>query len=134
MIQEEETMKLIFQILSIGGFLISLYALYVRNRLLKAPTYSPICDIRANISCSKALGSQYSKTLGVPNPLAGLLFYTLLFVLSFSYMFLVIYPVLVSVLFSLYLAYISYIKQKNFCLVCTLTYVINIALLVIALL
>jgi uncharacterized membrane protein len=126
-------MKLYFQILTSFGFLISLYALYVRHKVLKAPTYSPICDIRANISCSKALGSQYSTTMGVPNALAGLLFYALVFVLSFSYMHLVIYPVLASVLFSLYLAYISYIKQKNFCLVCTLTYVVNIAILVIAL-
>jgi uncharacterized membrane protein len=126
-------MILVFQIITICGFLISLYALYVRHKVLKAPTYSPICDIRANISCSKALGSQYSKTMGVPNALAGLLFYTLVFIMSFSYMHLAIYPVLASVLFSLYLAYISYIKQKNFCLVCTLTYLVNIALLVIAL-
>ena len=125
-------MILVFQVITVCGFLISLYALYVRQKVLKAPTYSPICDIRANISCSKALGSRYSKTMGIPNPLAGLLFYALVFVLSFAYMHLVIYPVLASVLFSLYLAYISYIKQKNFCLVCTLTYVVNIALLVIA--
>lgn len=125
-------MKLYFQIIAVCGFLISLYALYVRHQVLKTPTYSPICDIRANISCSKALGSQYSKTLGVPNPLAGLLFYALVFVLSFSYLHLAIYPVLASVLFSLYLAYISYIKQKNFCLVCTFTYLVNIALLVLA--
>jgi uncharacterized membrane protein len=126
-------MILVFQIITVCGFLISLYALYVRHKVLKAPTYSPICDIRANISCSKALGSEYSKTMGVPNALAGLLFYALVFVLSFSYMHLVIYPVLASVLFSLYLAYISYIKQKNFCLVCTLTYLVNITMLVIAL-
>jgi uncharacterized membrane protein len=125
-------MILIFQIITTCGFLISLYALYVRHKLLKAPTYSPICDIRANISCSKAMGSQYSKTMGIPNALAGLLFYALVFVLSFSFIHLVVYPVLASVLFSLYLAYISYIKQKNFCLVCTLTYVVNIALLVLA--
>ena len=126
-------MKIYFQLLSIGGFLISAYALYVRDKLLKTPSYTPICDIRARISCSKALGSQYSKTLGIPNPLAGILFYLLLLVLSFSYMHLVIYPAAAAVLFSLYLAYISYIKQKNFCLVCTLTYLVNIALLVLAL-
>jgi uncharacterized membrane protein len=126
-------MTLVFQVITVCGFLISLYALYVRHKVLKAPTYSPICDIRANISCSKALGSRYSKTMGVPNALAGLLFYALVFVLSFSYMHLVIYPVLASVVFSLYLAYISYIKQKNFCLVCTLTYLVNIALLAIVL-
>lgn len=127
-------MILVFRIITVCGFLISAYALYVRHKVLKAPDYSPICDIRARISCSKALGSRYSKTMGVPNPLAGLLFYALVFVLSFSYLYLVVYPVLASVLFSVYLAYISYFKQKNFCLVCTFTYLVNIALLVIALL
>jgi uncharacterized membrane protein len=127
-------MILVFQAITICGFLISVYALLVRDKILKTPDYSPICDIRANISCSKALGSRYSKTLGIPNPVAGILFYALVFILSFFYISLVIYPVLVSVLFSLYLGYISYFKQKNFCLVCTLTYIINIALLVITLL
>ena len=127
-------MKFCFQLLSVGGFLISAYALYVRDKVLKPPSYSPICDISARISCSKALGSRYSRTLGIPNPLAGLLFYTLLFVLSFSNMHLAIYPAAAAALFSLYLAYISYIKQKNFCLVCTLTYLVNIALLMLAIL
>jgi uncharacterized membrane protein len=127
-------MKLYFQLLSIVGILISAYALYVRNKLLKTPSYTPICDIRARISCSKALGSHYSKTLGIPNPLAGLMFYALLLVLSFSYMDLALYPAAAAVLFSLYLAYISYFIQKNFCLVCTFTYLVNIALLVLALL
>jgi len=126
-------MKLIFQILSICGFLISIYALMVKYNIKKKPAYSPICDIRDNISCSKALGSRYSQTFGVQNPLAGMVFYTIVFLLSFSYAYLIIYPAAGAVLFSLYLAYISYFKQKNFCLVCTLTYLINIGLLLTAL-
>jgi len=125
-------MKIYFQILCAGGFLISLYALVVRHKLIKNTSYAPLCDIRENISCSRALGSRYSKTFGIPNPLAGLLFYAFLFLLSFSYMHLTLYPAAAAVLFSLYLAYISYIKQKNFCLVCTFTYLVNIALLVIS--
>jgi uncharacterized membrane protein len=125
-------MKLYFQMISGCGFLISLYALIVRHKVLQSASYSPLCDIRANISCSKALGSRYGKTLGIPNPLAGLFFYAFLFLLSFGYMHLTLYPAAAAVLFSLYLAYISYIKQKNFCLVCTFTYLVNIALLIIA--
>lgn len=126
-------MTLYFQILSGCGFVVSLYALAVRHKVLRAPSYSPICDIRENISCSKAFGSKYSQTFGIPNPLAGMLFYLVIFGLSFSYKHLVVYPAAGSVLFSLYLAYISYIKQKNFCLVCTFTYLLNIAILIIAL-
>jgi uncharacterized membrane protein len=121
-----------FQILAALGFLVSAYALYVMLKLDKSPSYSPKCDIRPNVSCSKALGSKYSKTLGIPNPVGGIAFYLFLFLLSFSsYMHLVIYPVGASVLGSTYLAYISYYKQNNFCPVCSVIYLINIALLVI---
>jgi uncharacterized membrane protein len=126
-------MKIYFQVLTVCGFLISLYALNVRRKLGRSPSYLPLCDIRDHISCSRALGSRYSKTLGIPNPLAGLVFYAFLFVGSFSYMHLAVYPVSAAVLFSIYLAYISYFRQKNFCLVCTLTYLVNIALLAVLL-
>jgi vitamin-K-epoxide reductase (warfarin-sensitive) len=125
-------MKLYIQVLCAAGMLISAYAFYVRDKVIKTTSYKPICDISARISCSRALGSRYSKTLGIPNPLAGFIFYVLLLALSFSEIHLIPYPAGISVLFSLYLAYISYIKQKNFCLVCTLTYLLNIALLVLS--
>jgi uncharacterized membrane protein len=125
-------MKIYFQIVTVCGFLISLYALIVRHKMHQSESYSPLCDIHFNISCSKALGSRYSKTLGIPNPLAGLFFYTFLFLLSFWFIHLTLFPAAAAVLFSFYLAYISYIKQKNFCLLCTLTYLVNITLLIIA--
>lgn len=124
-------MKLCFQLLTLCGFLVSGYALHVKGKIAKNNSYSPICDIRANISCSKALGSRYSSTLGVPNPLAGLLFYFSIFLFSFSNMRILLFPLLGAVLFSLYLAYVSYFRQKNFCLVCTFIYLVNLALLVV---
>ena len=123
-----------FQLLAVLGFLVSAYALYVMLKLDKSLAYSPKCDIRANISCSKALGSKYSKTLGIPNPFGGMVFYLFLFLLSFtSYMYLAVYFVGAAVLGSLYLAYISYCKQKNFCPVCTVIYLVNIVLMILVL-
>ena len=127
-------MKLYFQLLAISGFLVSAYALYVKVKISKDNSYSPLCDIRSKISCSKALGSRYSVTLGIPNPLGGLFFYLLLFAVSFLNMKILFYPLLGAVLFSIYLAYISYFRQKNFCLVCNFIYLVNLALLAVTLL
>jgi vitamin-K-epoxide reductase (warfarin-sensitive) len=123
-------MQLIFQILAAAGFLVSLYALYVRQKLLHSDSYSPACDISDRVSCSKALGSRYGTTVGIPNPLAGLVFYCSTCLLAFSDFFLpyLFFLVLPAVLFSIYLAYISYFRQKNFCLVCSFIYLVNLAM------
>jgi vitamin-K-epoxide reductase (warfarin-sensitive) len=117
------------QIVSVLGFLVSLYALYVKIKMKRDRDYRPVCDIRDNISCTRALGSRYGSTLGLPNPLYGLLFYPFVFILSFTQPQWLIYPAAAAVLFSLYLAFISYVIQRNFCLVCTAIYLINLALL-----
>jgi uncharacterized membrane protein len=125
--------QLSFQLFTVLGFLVSAYALFVMLKLSKSPSYSPRCDIRSNISCSRALGSKYSRTMGIPNPLGGMIFYLFLFLLSFSpYLHFAVYFAGAAVLGSFYLAYISYFIQKNFCPVCTAIYLINIALLIIS--
>lgn len=126
--------KIAFQLTAAVGFLASLYAFNVRRKVLKSDSYSPVCDISDRISCSKAFGSDYSKTLGVPNPLAGLLYYSAMallpfFEMSLQYLF---YLTLPPVVFSVYLAYISYVRQKNFCLVCSFIYLVNLALALLA--
>jgi vitamin-K-epoxide reductase (warfarin-sensitive) len=123
-----------FQLLCAAGFLASAYALYVRYKVLKSPGYSPACDINDRISCSKAFGSTYSKTMGIPNPLGGLFYYAGLLVFSFSRTFTayLFYLTLPALGFSLYLAYISYFRQKNFCLVCSFIYLANLALTALA--
>ncbi|MCP5049955.1 MAG: hypothetical protein GY940_22500 [bacterium] len=64
-------MILYFQLLAVLGFLVSVYSLYVRHKVIHSDSYSPICDISDRVSCSKAFGSRYSKTMGIPNALAG---------------------------------------------------------------
>jgi len=115
-------------IVSIIGFLLSLYAVYIEHR---AKPGKAICDINEHISCTKAFQSEYGKTFGVSNAIGGLLFYVLVFVLALlNYNEYVFYLAVLSVLGSIYLGYISYAKLKNFCLVCSAIYVVNILLLV----
>ncbi len=126
--------ELLFQFFAGAGFLVSVYALYIKHRLVKSPDYSPICDISTHISCSKALGSSYSRTMGVPNPVGGLFYYFTSAILANipmarPYLF---YLTLPAVFFSIYLAYISYFRQRNFCLICSFIYLVNLILAVLA--
>ena len=115
--------------LALVGLVLSIYALRVKRKIQSAGDYRPICDIRDNISCTKALGSRYSATAGVWNPLLGILYYIGILVLTFFQPRLILFPATAAVLFSLYLAFISYVVQRNFCLVCSATYLVNIGIL-----
>ncbi|HLD02323.1 MAG TPA: vitamin K epoxide reductase family protein, partial [Candidatus Nanoarchaeia archaeon] len=64
---------------------------------------------------------------GLPNPIYGLAFYVIIFAATMYFQKeLILYLSAIAVVASLYLAYISYFKQKNFCLVCSSIYLINI--------
>ncbi len=124
-------MVAVLTILSVIGFFISLYAFYVYKRASTHKNYKPLCDIRSNISCTKAFLSKEGRKLFLHNSLFGLIFYLLVFVLADVNKIKYIIPLaVIAVAGSLYLAYISYIKQHNFCLVCTSIYLINILILV----
>src|SRR3989344_5015008 len=101
-------------ILPILGLVLSLYAIYVKYKL-NSPSYRPWCDINNHISCSKAFKSGYGSIAGIPNPYVGVIFYLFILIMP-EYAF---FPAAIAITFSLYLAYISYVKQKNFCVVCT---------------
>lgn len=120
--------------LSLAGLVLSIYAARVKRNLRASAQYHPVCDIRANISCTKALGSRYSTTMGVQNPVLGILYYITILALTFYKPGLILFPATAAVLFSLYLAFISYVVQRNFCLVCSATYLVNIAILTAAVL
>ncbi|AJF61727.1 TPA: hypothetical protein HA239_01460 [Candidatus Woesearchaeota archaeon] len=115
--------------LSLLGLLLSVYALYVKERS-KDKKYRPLCDISRNISCTKAFSSRYYNRFLVPNPVIGGIYYTAIIALSFTYPWFVFYASIPALLFSVYLAYVSYAKQKNFCLVCSSIYLINILLFI----
>ncbi len=115
-------------ILCFTGLLLSLYALYIDK---KRPE-TPLCDISRNISCSKAINSKYGKLLGFPNSIMGLIFYPS-FMLSAHLQVTQILQLIGALGFiaTVVLAYFSYIKMKNFCLICTATYIINVILFLI---
>ncbi len=124
---------LTIQILAVLGFAASWYASAVERKAQRFSDYKAICDIRESMSCTKAFTSSYGKLFGVSNALGGLFFYTLLFILTlFGLPDHIFYLSLLSFWGTLYLIYISYVKMKNFCVVCTFIYIINILLLIFA--
>ncbi len=117
-------------ILSVLGFLASMYALHVEKRKEESTSYNPACDINNSVSCSKAFKSKYGHMLGLSNSVYGILFYLGLIVLDILKLQGIIYLAAISaVVGSVALAYISYVKQRNFCVICTSIYVINILIL-----
>ncbi len=119
------------RILIILGLLISLYALAVEYRLKRNKKYKAICEFNKKVSCSKAIKSKYSHLAGISNSAGGILFYSCLFILAaLNLNILVFYLAVIGFLGSLYLAYLSLIKLKTFCLICNSIYIINILLLI----
>lgn len=118
--------------LSLIGIVLSSYSFYVSRRLQKSH-YKPLCDISESISCSKAFSSRYGRTFLFHNSVFGVVFYLVAFILSWQNDFVgIFYLSIPAVLFSLYLAFVSYVRMKNFCFVCTATYLINILILVLS--
>lgn len=119
------------QIISIIGFLLSAYSLYVEIKSSKSKSYKAVCDINEKVSCTKVFSSQYGKILGLSNSFYGILLYILIFILNiYEYANLIFYLAILSVLGSVYLAYVMYFKIKSYCLVCNAIYAVNILLLV----
>lgn len=113
----------LIQILAIAGFMLSLYEIYVYYRLAFS-TYKPICDISKHISCSKAALSSYGNLIGIPNGYLGLIFFTVVF--FFYSLPLIDYILAIALLYCVVMAYISYVIQKNVCLICTGIYIVII--------
>tara|TARA_Y100000034_G_scaffold124492_1_gene172729 strand:- start:3140 stop:3532 length:393 start_codon:yes stop_codon:yes gene_type:complete len=121
------------QILAVVGLLLSIYSLYIEKKLKVQTSYSPVCDISKEVSCSAAFTSEYSKTFGITNSILGIGFYVLVLLLSVtSYASFILYLAIAGILASIRLAYISYFKLKNFCVVCTGIYIISLLLLILS--
>ena len=120
-------------IISIIGILLSTYAYYIEKKSSKNKNYKAICDISEKASCSKTLSSKYGKLMGISNSIFGILFYLIIILLFYLNKELIFYLAILSILGSIYLAYLQYFKLKNFCLVCNLIYVVNILLLIFSL-
>lgn len=121
--------KIIIILISIIGILLSVYAYYVEIKS-KEKNYHAGCDISNKISCTKIFNSRYGKLVGVSNSLLGIIFYFVVIVLFYIRFELIFYMTLLSVLGSLYLAYLQFFRIKSFCLVCSSVYILNILLLI----
>jgi vitamin-K-epoxide reductase (warfarin-sensitive) len=111
--------------LSIFGLLLSSYASYVIYRSNNSK-YKPLCDITEKISCTKAFSSKHGKLAILPNPWYGIAYYSVILSLVLLQQQKIIFILSIFMMvITLYLAYISYYKQRNFCIVCTGIYLVN---------
>jgi vitamin-K-epoxide reductase (warfarin-sensitive) len=119
--------------LAVLGFCISLYGFFIEQKLKTNPDYKPLCDISEKASCTKPIASPMGKIFWVSNTIMGMLFYASIIVLAYMRLYqLIVLLSSIACLVSLYLAYILFFHIKTVCLICTLTYLINAALLVIS--
>jgi uncharacterized membrane protein len=113
------------------GFFLSIYAFSVMKKVRRDQSYTPFCDISSSVSCSRAFASRYGVTLGIPNPLAGIFYYSLVAAVSGLKPGWLLFLVIPALAVTVYLAVISYVVQRNFCLVCSAVYVVNLVLAII---
>lgn len=128
------------------GLLLSVYSLFVEMQAHADKNYKAMCDISERVSCTKVFLSDFGRGFGLvapvlgkdsplnlPNPVFGVVFYSLVILISLikhNKGGLRVLTTLagMSCLMSLYLASILY-RMKDTCLVCISTYMVNFGLL-----
>lgn len=114
------------------GLVLSMYAVQVEHRATTRRHYKAVCDLNARVSCSKAFTSRYGHHFGISNAHLGILFYiAALVLLLVGKIQIVAWLALFAAIGSIYLAYMLYVKLKDFCLVCTAIYLVNFALAIL---
>ena len=120
----------IIQIIALIGFLLSIYAVHVEKKMQKSKRYKAVCDFNNNVSCTKAFASKYGHMMGISNSMMGIACYLIIYILAaYSYTNIMFYLAALSMLGTIGLAYLSFVKMKNFCMVCNGIYLVNILLL-----
>lgn len=126
-------------LLAILGFVISFLIWYTKINNKKL-----VCVIGKD--CNKVINSKYSKTFGINNEILGMLYYSLLIIISililkspfFSTINIVNLGRIIiagfSALFSVYLTYVQIFKLKEYCEYCWAVNVINIIIFLVILL
>lgn len=135
-------------VLSLTGIGLSAYSFYIETKFRQDENYVPMCDIDEKINCSAVFSSPYAQGFGVvgeylgdekhpanqPNCVYGLVFYTLMFLLSLvNWRFFATLQILLSLgacAVSGYLGYLLYFVIEKLCIVCVATYAVNFLLLV----
>jgi uncharacterized membrane protein/protein-disulfide isomerase len=128
-----------FVALIIGGIADSTYLAYSHYRVNTDIFYSSFCAVNQSLNCDTVSQSPYAVFLNVPVPLWGVLGYLMLIVLmplalsqNAKQERLWALYILISASFcgiSLWLAYISSVKIRSYCLMCIVSYTINMLLL-----
>ena len=129
----------IFILLVISGIVDAAYLAYSHYRVHTDIYYSSFCAINQALNCDTVSQSPYAVFLHVPVSLWGLIGYVLLALLTIGALSrnarqerLWSLIVLVCAIFcglSLWLAYISSVKIHSYCLMCIVSYAINLLLL-----
>ena len=132
--------------LGLFGLFLSVYSLFVEMQAHADKNYKAMCDISERVSCTKVFLSDFGHGFGLvapilgkdsplnlPNPVFGVVFYSLVVLISLvkqskGGLKLLTLLAATSCVMSLYLASILY-KMRDTCLVCISTYMVNFGLL-----
>lgn len=116
------------------GLLLSVWALLIHTQYRRSMRYTPWCDFSEQISCSRAFTSKYSRTLRIHNSWFGIIAYPIVAWLAISGRSLeLLLAGVLLLLASASLAYISFVKMRNYCVVCIGVYIVNIWIFLLAL-
>nr|XP_056721324.1 vitamin K epoxide reductase complex subunit 1-like protein 1 [Euleptes europaea] len=132
----------------LAGIALSLYACHLEREKGRDLHYRSLCDLSERVRCSAAIASRWGRGFGLlgsifgkdsainqPNSVFGLVFYVLQMLLGMTASavaaLVLMMSSIVSVIGSLYLAYILYFVLKEFCIICVVTYLLNFILFII---
>lgn len=127
---------LLIQILSMIGFGISLYFLFTYHGLAKPSNKLIPINICSKNTCHSILQTRFSKVFKIQNFYLGMVYYYIIFILSFFKLpeFILISVIVVAwlvVFFSLYLAYALIFKLKTACNLCFTAQIINLLIAIL---
>ena len=71
-------LPIIYIVVAVIGIVVAYWLTYDKIKILKEPNYRPICDINPIISCGDVMNAKQSNLLGVPNPIFGLVGFSML--------------------------------------------------------
>ncbi|XP_048189153.1 vitamin K epoxide reductase complex subunit 1 [Perognathus longimembris pacificus] len=131
--------------LCLAGFLLSVYSLHVKAARARDRDYRALCDVGTAISCSRVFSSRWGSGFGLVEPVLGAdsilnqsnsifgcIFYTLQLLLGCVQgrwaSILLLLSSLMSLIGTVYLAWILFFVLHDFCIVCVATYAINVGL------
>ena len=126
--------KILFGIISVFS-LLGLFASFTltveKIKLLSNDSYSLTCDINAVLNCGSVMKSKYAEFRGIPNPIFGIIGYTVMLtvgvyylfhgVIKKSFVFLSLLGSFGAFIFSYFLLYVSVFKLGTLCPYCLLS-------------